>query len=1011
MYETPTRPRNAGRQLEVPAGVDPAQASRLALARVRKLHTAFVPIMSAAPERLLQALERPLGDAALERERLLAAGWLHWLLGDLPTAAGLLAAGEQRARAAPADEPVPAWPELPALEPGLLLARLAYWNARVRILLDQSGAVGDYEGLLRRLGGSPQATAWYVDLLWRAGRVDRAEQVWKSVRANKRVLACDEGFLLDARSLVRKGELGQAEKLLREASPASGVVWVERYLLWAWVLAGLRQAERAGELLTFARQGPYLERARSAWEEALAARREGRLPNSADAPPGWRDFLRGQQERAAGRFIEAEAAYRAALAVPAAAPFARWGLVCLSKEDAAGALAGAQGMLFVVRLRARQVLERFLRREGSPAELLDSLHHAQAAGYQPAGVEQVRALAGLLQGRSISPDELARFVFEQPTDSARRNALRVILEVAQRQLPANQALPLLREQAQQPGPADIREALGRALLHLGLTLRDAHVVAETAALVPDEPVLPLARLLLDPTAPKQADGSGGDLWREARALAGGTSLDDAGRERLGALRQDSTWRALAQALLTQDAAQRGDLAALTALVEDVDAWRGFQPAPPAFALGAVQAVALGQPAHQAWRRILPRWLGLWNSADLGPAGAGLAALAGTGAAAAEAPAGVPTEAWFLHQAARALQRHDARAALACVEQIALSENPVLRAAQPSLVRLARGQALAGCVGAATGEQLVGMVELLEQVSGGQDVLQAALRDDRDAVRAALAELGERSDLPGRVYHHLAILATRQAEDEKAPRPEAWQQAWPAWLAFFGGSEPPPATAQAALLDHLLALHRRRINELLGRDAFDTARQHWEQVQALPALAARRAPTLADDLATRVAHFRDDLATEYLVTTREAMRFGDIPEGWRADYARGLALLRRLLSLDSDNERLLTALVETSVEWFLDLYHLHDAPGLREQVERCTPFALQLARLVEPQPGQLTARSALSEFYKFRGFVEIDRARKAALYRDALRFNPGNHNVRELLTELGEPVDPPENDHA
>ena len=45
--------------------------------------------------------------------------------------------------------------------------------------------------------------------------------------------------------------------------------------------------------------------------------------------------------------------------------------------------------------------------------------------------------------------------------------------------------------------------------------------------------------------------------------------------------------------------------------------------------------------------------------------------------------------------------------------------------------------------------------------------------------------------------------------------------------------------------------------------------------------------------------------------------------------------------------------------------------------------------------------ALAEFYKFRGFVAAGRENKAALYREALRFNPANENARELLAELGE----------
>jgi hypothetical protein len=165
------------------------------------------------------------------------------------------------------------------------------------------------------------------------------------------------------------------------------------------------------------------------------------------------------------------------------------------------------------------------------------------------------------------------------------------------------------------------------------------------------------------------------------------------------------------------------------------------------------------------------------------------------------------------------------------------------------------------------------------------------------------------------------------------------------------------------------------------------------------------PALAPELAERVARFRDELATEYLVLTREAMRYGAIPEGWRADYDKGLGHLRRFLSLDRDNARLLTALVETCAEWFLDLYHTGNPPALREQVERYTPFALQLARLTEQRPGDLPARHALSEFCKFRAFVAADRAHKVALYREALRLNANNANARDLLAGLGESVEP------
>src|SRR5262249_8214067 len=91
---------------------------------------------------------------------------------------------------------------------------------------------------------------------------------------------------------------------------------------------------------------------------------------------------------------------------------------------------------------------------------------------------------------------------------------------------------------------------------------------------------------------------------------------------------------------------------------------------------------------------------------------------------------------------------------------------------------------------------------------------------------------------------------------------------------------------------------------------------------------------------------------------------------------------------------------------LDLYNAANPRYLAEQVERYTPFALQLAKLAEGRPGDLAARAALADFYKFRGFVSGDRGRKVELYREALRFDPANNNVRQLLADLGEPVDPP-----
>jgi hypothetical protein len=229
----------------------------------------------------------------------------------------------------------------------------------------------------------------------------------------------------------------------------------------------------------------------------------------------------------------------------------------------------------------------------------------------------------------------------------------------------------------------------------------------------------------------------------------------------------------------------------------------------------------------------------------------------------------------------------------------------------------------------------------------------------------------------------------------------WRLAWPCWLRLLASTAEPVA-ADHPLLLHLLGIHRRCVTALLARDEVEPARRHWALVQELSDFARPMSSALADVLAAPAARFREELATEYLVAMREAMRYGDIPQGWRANYDRGLSGLVRLLSLDKGSVRLLTALVETCNEYFHDCYANEDASRLLEGVERYTPFALQLAVLADRREADLAARGALAEFYKFRGFVAPERDRKRTLFREALAFDPRNQNVRELLVQAEGP---------
>jgi hypothetical protein len=1038
MYYRTSQSRAAGGMREdFPAG-DRLEAAQRALRQVRKVLTAFEPGLALERRRWQTILTGALAPE-LETERLVVLGWLRWLEGDCVAAEPLLAAAVQLARADKANP---------------LLAEAAYWCGRMRILLGRGDAVPEFEGILRTLGGSPQATAWFVDLLGRAGRVDRCEQVWKSVRTNRRVTACEDGQLLEGRSLLRRGEAAAAERVLTEANPGNGVLWVERRLLLAWALAAQKQFERARAMMTEAERGPYPASALRAWREFIDRRdHSGPLSISGAGSIVLHPFLTGQQARLEGKAEEACAALQAARD-GATQPFARYALACLGQDDHAAVLAAQPGLFLAVRCRLRLALARFSQRDMSPAEYLEAFYQASAANYRDTSADHFRRLAMALQQRQPTSSDLNELLADDrgAGEIAARNIFRAALELAVLRLSAAAALPLFLEWARTSKALDddpARQALGRQLLWQVLLQQSAsdtrpgdpkgeadlpigqdlqhEALTAAEAILPGAPLLALAPRLLDGS--KLEPGEAPDLpaaqwWRAAQELAQASSSTEmeAWRSQVGPMRSQPRLKSLAQALLVREAAGRGDLAAVAGLLEEREAWSSLRSQPPRFLAATLAALVSSHPGDPMLRRALARWLPLWGPTTLGPAGSNLAAAAGLAVVPgvdAESPSGVPPAAWFLHQAARALGREDAVEALSLLQR-AREASPaawtegVVKDALPELEWRAQAQQLAACLepeAGASSAQAGALGDFVQQLADspqGQEVLQAAMAREPDRVEALLASLGEQPGLPARLAHHLALIEQRKAPHlEERDQPEAaeasWRRAWRCWLRFLAAEDEP---TRNRLLDWLLGQHRQRVNDLLARNLVDRARRHWNLVQDLPALAASENESLAENLTTRAQRFREDLATEYLLTTREAMRYGDIPEGWHADYEKGLSFLRRLLSLERDNPRLLTALVEICGEWFLDLYNVQDTAQLSHQVDRFTPFALQLARLVEGRTGDLAAGAALANYWKFRGFVATERAQKITLYREALRFNPSNGNVRELLADLGEAVDSP-----
>ncbi len=371
---------------------------------------------------------------------------------------------------------------------------------------------------------------------------------------------------------------------------------------------------------------------------------------------------------------------------------------------------------------------------------------------------------------------------------------------------------------------------------------------------------------------------------------------------------------------------------------------------------------------------------------------------------ANAPTRASLSAWLLHRAALALQAERTTEAGEFLQRALINDStvaslPFVAAALPEMRIRSFATAVAETLGPEQNPiapaTLTGLVRLLEATDAGTILLKECLTRDRSRATAALETLLDQPSLPAQIAHHCALLQMRSAIDlgERGQTLTAgphWRLAWRCWISFLSSSLAENTAVDpnlGRLLDWLLSQHRVRIRDRLASSDIDSARKHWGIVQDLNFLVQGHDPRLAEMIADRVRDFREDLATEYILATREAMRVGTIAEGMRADYEKGLSFLRRLLSLDRTNIRLLTALVEICNEWFFDLYTLGPGPTLAEQVERFTPFATQLARIIENAPGELASRSALSDYFKVRGFVAADTTQRLRHYHEALHLQP------------------------
>lgn len=973
-------------------GLVPQEALRLALSRVDKALFGYRADLHFDAARLRTRLSVQVPGAPQELLRVWSLGWLAWLTGEYDKAELVLEQALHLARAAADIE---------------MMARAGYWLARVQMLREKPDALAGYETLLRALKGSPQGTVWFVDLLIRVGRMDRAEQVWKSVKANKKVSGANEATLIEARLMLRRGENANAEKALQDMPETNGVLEAEKKLLLAWMAASKKQDATALQLWEEARQRLYPPPALDAWRDLLARRENNDATVPDTVPLSLRPLFQAQQARSDGDNDKAIAGYREALQLAVNAPLARYGLALLGADDLNEVQTLATSVFMASRCRLWIALTKFAARQISPEDWLSTVQQQLGQGVRTNPTLEHFRLLGLALRQSRPPVETLQQLLDQANarqGAERRNFLRAFLELCDRAAPqtVKEVLPEepLGELWDDPR---LRQELARLRLRAALagggepwTL--ARLTERVNGLPDSEALTPVRQLL---------------------GTLGGAGLTDEQRATLTGLEAHPRWAGTARVLLTHDAVRRGDVAEVAKQLEKLDSWAGLRLVPRSL-VAALAKLAQARATLPVWKAVLPPWLQkcanqLGDSEDV----TALKTVAGLVAAPTgpqPPPPGVDPTLWGLYQTARLSARGDAAEAWQAfaplrenLESLPEEQRTTVTAAAPTLERLALAGAVLRMIPAPPDAPktppaaLLDLVTLLGELPEGVAVLAVLQADNRKELRPALQALLEVKDLPDRLAHHLAIWTYRIATglEDHAPADAVepwWKLCWRAWLRHLVKWAP---DERAPLIDHLLARHRQILTDRLARAQMEPARKVWTVVSELSALGEKVSPALKGELTARVDAFRDDLASEYLVQTRDAMRSGAVREGFAGDYDKGLSYLRRLLSLDRENVRLLTALVEICHEWFLDFFNAGDPPGLAEQLERFTPFAMQLARLIAGKPEEHAPRAALSDFWKFRGFMARDRDEKRRLFEEALEFNPANENARSLLAKLSE----------
>ncbi|MFI6516490.1 hypothetical protein ACIBF1_13105 [Spirillospora sp. NPDC050679] len=325
---------------------------------------------------------------------------------------------------------------------------------------------------------------------------------------------------------------------------------------------------------------------------------------------------------------------------------------------------------------------------------------------------------------------------------------------------------------------------------------------------------------------------------------------------------------------------------------------------------------------------------------------------------------------------------------------------------------------------------------LEAVVEADDALRGALlADDPPAVSTAwercLAARADDLDL----MHDLAVLYRERALREigRAGQPggrtggrpgeradEHLAAATLLW-ALVLATRDVPDRARERIAGELLDLHAAQGARALAAGRTATARLHLRCLDACrtgPEAAAALLADLPSGLGVRYGpaadpgrfaaiarlagaaldHWSANLVEDAERAVNDPDAIDRLPQGVRADYESGIAVLAPMVRLGVPARPVLAAGIGWHNDWCYCLYSLKDFDGLRRVLESGADFAARLAGFCVPGEGHRRENQALSVHHMFRGVVAPTDGEAVADLEEALRWDPVNQNAVDLLAQ-------------